>query len=335
MKVEKKILAHIIACMVSVVSSYGTVNASKIDAYHDLMSGKMFTIKYEIEDAEPVLGESDIYVKDGKTYVLCQGVEPGRKKNIDEWYENERKDPPYKGLIVVNGDDFYNEVTLKDRDVAFQLPFDFMGKKTNMIMKFSFSERGRYFLKKGGEKFYYIGCSRNGGTRKYYGMPGSANKVKPNESYNSFEYTDDVDTMLEVSYGTPVIGMVLAAIYQDDSKASAYLPNEFKFVGDGTDKAAGDYEDYCSDNNKEFCAVRFFFANNVMHKAMLVYYKKDENGEVKDNTYMRRTINIKEFDSVPKLAYLSLPNEIRVVRDKRKKNNIPNDIGTLGGNIIQ
>ena len=136
--------------------------------------------------------------------------------------------------------------------------------------------------------------------------------------------------MLEENYGTPIVGRILFAINSDNSKYA------YKFVSSGTADSGEFYEDYLSENNNVFSAVRLFFNGETLVKASNVYYEKNADGKAKDDTYMSYNIIFKEFSNIPENNYFELPKEIKIQKiDKEKydkKMEVPSDIGKLGGN---
>lgn len=281
---------------------------AKIDNYRAIMKQNAFTIKYKVESATEISDNSEIYIQDGKTYTIEKQFDPEHKKTLQDWYNNEYKDVPIGGIIVVNGKNRYTEVLYKDRNMAIANKND--DNKTYDLMELT--NLGNYFLQKDGEKFYYVSGSRKGHDKAFYGTLKRPDSIKPNESFLNQFFTDDIEPILEANYGNSVIGHILAAIYTD--KTNSYVPRNYKLSTKGNADSGETYEEYFSNQEDNSYLVKFFFNGDRLVRATSVFNQKND-GNLKNKIQFKNIVYFMEFSPTPDEKYFNLPIEVEVVRD--------------------
>ena len=92
----------------------------------------------------------------------------------------------------------------------------------------------------------------------------------------------------------------------------------YKFIGSGNLEGGLSFEDFASDRNNIFSAVRYYFEGDKLVKIAQASYLKNGN-EIA--AYEKSVINITEFSTTADQKYLSLPAELKdkTKRDKEKK----------------
>ena len=281
---------------VSIALLNGNATAAKIDAYRNMMAQKKFTIKYDIEPVKIKLDRDVVYVDGGKTYIIEKAFDHNNKKTLQDLYADEYKDPPKSGVIVVNEQNRYTEVLYHDKNVAL---YDAANNPEYKLMELT--NIRNYYLKKNNEKFYFVSWSKGGNPTTFIGTTGRPGAIKPNESFLNLFFTEDVEAMLEANYGNPIIGRILAAIYNDNA-GNAYTFHNYRLTNEGKSDNGEYYEEYTSKQDDSPCAVRFFFHGNKLVKATSVYQRKDiyKKGDME----LKNTVYFREFTDTPEEKYL-------------------------------
>ncbi len=297
-----------VSLFVSLALLSGNAYAAKIDAYRNIMAQKNFTIKYDVEPVKIKPNKDEIYVEGGKTYIIEKAFNHNNRKTLRDLYADEHKEAVKSGIIAVKGQNRYTETLYNDKNIAIYNAVDNPQYKLMELTNI-----GNYCLQTINDKFYFISASKKGNPKAFFGTTGRPGAIKPNESFLSLFFTEDVEAMLEANYGNPIIGRILAAIY-DDNAENAYTFHNYKLTNEGKSDNGEYYEEYTSKQNNASCAVRFFFNGDKLVRATSVYQRK--NTDKKSNAKLRNTVYFKEFTDTPEEKYLDLPKEIEVVRDE-------------------
>ena len=290
--------------------------AAKVDIYRNALINKNFTLKYEITKV-PVYSS----MREGS--LTFEGA-------LNDKISKKLSDVLHGGIIAVNGEDRYIET----HNTAFEMESADLSKLNiaarsdikydvkNKQYKIKVPESGVCTLIKGGDVFEFI-WTKDGDKKKYKGMV-----PKTMFGYRYFDYksgeiqanvynlrTPYQDLLEEFNYGVPEVSLILMPLLpREKIIATAWTP-EYKFFGSGSLASGLTYEDFVSDKNNFYSAIRYYFSGENMVKVAVASYIKN-NGKIQ--SYEKRIIDIVEFSPNADLNYLKIPESLKdtTKRDK-------------------
>ena len=269
--------------MVATIIFSNSADAAKVDIYRDAILNKTFTIKYEI--ANPPVFETN------KNAVFFDGKLQSAQTSLVL--------KQYSGMITANGDVKYSE-----NYVSQQLNNIGRDGKIHYVGVCQLIKSDEVF------DFYY---EIENGTKKYFGtqgMFGKTHSVKANEGKGRTPYQIMLD---EYNLGSPILTKAFLPIMPPEKIVDTPKTPKYKFVGSGNLEGSLSFEDFASDRNNIFSAVRYYFEGDKLVKIAQASYLKNGN-EV--SAYEKSVVNITEFSTTPEQSYLSLPAELK---DKTKR----------------
>lgn len=296
------------ALIVEIVIFAYPVEAAKIDLYRDAIINKNFTLKYEIKTA-PVYNS----MKEGSLTFHGDLLNKVQQKSADR---------PYKGIIVVSGADRYTEInhdayettlgnisnlTLADR---YNLKADFQNSKIKV------PESGSCILLKNEELFQFI-WSKDDNKRKYKGKVKwwefKSGEVKANIDISRTPYQDLLE---EFNYGMPEVASILLPMLPKEKVIATSWTPDYKFLDSGSLANGLTYEDYVSDKDNLYSAIRYYFNGNNLVKVAVANYLKND-GQIQ--SYEKKVINITEFSTSADVSYLKLPESLKDTTQRDKE----------------
>ena len=262
-----------------------SVEAAKVDIYREALRNNKFTLKYEVKEL-PILQTS----KDA--FFTYNGLRS--RNSTDTKYLI-----PDKGIIVSDGDTRYIETFHKDY-IEFSI---YMARELynlhNIDTKVNekdisefIENNGVYECKliKDGEITPFSWSIENGKVEHWGGYESS-----PLGASNSFMRT---------------LGLTRAFMPILSKEKIIALPDspDYKFFNSGSLDNGLTYEDFVSDKDNVFNAIRYYFKGNDMVKISLASYVKD-GGKIL--SYEKSVIKITEFSTTPDQSYLTLPEWVQ------------------------
>lgn len=115
------------------------------------------------------------------------------------------------------------------------------------------------------------------------------------------------------TYGSSRMSRYLNALLPNDNK-SLDMPT-FRYVGSGWLDNGLNYEDYKSNDDSVFEAVRYYFNGYNLVKIAAVEYWTNASGVMEGN---KTIIKINEFSPVPDTNYLQIPKGVKVKPNNKK-----------------
>ena len=270
-----------------------SADASKIDVYRNAILTKSYTIKYEISQVPIYRNNADATFSDkGLKEIAFGGF---GKKQIQ------------KGIVVSNGNDTYTEIAVdstlmktayKDKISTHEFPA--MGVcrllKNNEIFDF-------YYEIKNNKKNYYGGYS-------FFGKSHSV-KATDDKQYQQWAY---YNLMNDYNLGNNnILSNIFSPIIPPERLIATPSSPAYQFVSSGTAKDGLSYEDFASNQENIFSAVRYYFDGENLVKVAHVSYLR--NGS-QLQAYEKFVVDITEFSTTPDKKYLSLPDGLK---DKTKR----------------
>ena len=137
----------------------------------------------------------------------------------------------------------------------------------------------------------------------YYGT--KKNKVEA----NSRNYLAEI--IEGQSYGDEDMSWLLNAMLPNDLK-SADMPRYFHVKSGKLSNVS--YEDYKSDDDNTLSAIRYYFEGSKLVKISAVSYRKTVDGNVSGR---KSIIKINEFSSTPDTKFLSLPEGLEDITNRK------------------
>lgn len=294
-----------------------SADAAKIDIYRNALVNKNFTLKYEITKL-PVHSS----MREGELT-----FEGALNNKINKKISNVL----HGGIIVVSGDDRYTETN----NEAFEMDtINFSGlniaasvnakvelkdknNPKNKKFKVKVPESGVCNLIKGGDIFQFI-WSKDDNKKKYKGLSQKKTLGFGHLGYKSDEIQANVDIsrtpyqdlLEEFNYGVPEIALVLMPLLPREKIIATSWTPDYKFFGTGALPNGLTYEDFVSDKDNFYSAIRYYFNGNNMVKVAIASYFKD-GGKVK--SYEKKIIDITEFNTSADQNYLKLPESLKDV----------------------
>ena len=238
--------------------------ASNLDTYRNLLMRKTYTIKYQEITPQARATNKDRINLYGKNSM---------DTSTSELFVNK----PARSILVCDGDDKYEEI----------------GVGSNYLASIGMKDMATCRLQKGKEVFNFT---------RYYDKDKLVYRGAKKGSVSAVNYNVLATLTQGDSFGTENMTRLLNAMLPD-SRKPAGMPS-FKFVGSGWLNNGLNYEDYRSDHNGMFEAVRYYFNGYTLVKIASATYYTNAKGEL-DGT--RCIIKIDEFSPTPDKKYLSLP----------------------------
>lgn len=241
-----------------------TVLASPLNYYNQLLANNSLTIRYENTTPLPRVTNRDkvsIYGKDGM--------------NLSK--VNFLTNRPFKGVVVVNGSDKYEEI----------------GNDEVSICSLTL-----------GDKVFFFTKALEKGKIIYYGNEG-AGKVSASNRNLQAEYISGS------SYADPNLSRLLSALLP-----AAKLPMDmpyYKNVRSGKLPNGLVYEDFYTEQEGTEEAIRYYLNGNSLVKIAAASLKHLPNGTVDGDKVI---IRIKEFSNMPDTSLLTLPEGLKDVTKK-------------------
>lgn len=158
-------------------------------------------------------------------------------------------------------------------------------------------------LQKGSDLFVYVKYN-DGKKQEIY---GSKKGTISSADRNLFAVA-----MQGASFGSSSMTRYLNALLPDENK-SKDMP-KFTYVGSGWLDNGLNYEDYKSNENGMFEAVRYYFNGYNLVKIAAAQYWTNNAGVIEGN---KTIIKINEFSPTPDKAYLELPAGVKVKTQKK------------------
>ena len=263
-----------------------SADAAKIDVYRNAILNKTFTIKYEISTPPVVESNGNGNLSDKGFSSAAAGFQFSLQN----------------GISVANNEDRYIEIYFKNN-------FNFTNRDAEGKIQTSHSKEnymGSCQLTKGNEVFNFYYEVKNG-VKKYY-------------SYgNEGDYKTPYQILLdEYSLGYPALTNAFIPLLPPEKVIDTPQTPKYKFIGSGNLGNNLSFEDFASDRNDIFSAVRYYFEGDKLVKIAQASYLKNGN-EI--SAYEKSVINITEFSTTADQSYLSLPAKLKdkIKRNKEKK----------------
>ena len=273
-----------------------STDAAKTDVYRDALRNKNFTIKYSVVTPPVYQGITD-------AVLTPKGL---AKKGFYA-----QSDMLHEGIVVVSGEDKYTEI-FRNKNL-FNVPIRIASGETRNSVS-ELKETGVCRLKKNGETFNFF-YEVEGGQKKYYGgygiYGGKSSSVEADKSIFSTPYMEMIE---EYNFGSPALADALAAILPPENVIAFTDTPEYKFLNSGSLGNGLAYEDFISNKNGVFSAVRYYFNGDKLVKIASVSYAKSGD---KITVYKKAVLDVKEFLPTAEGSYLSLPGQLK---DKTKRN---------------
>lgn len=301
-------LKKFFALLIGIFVFISSVEAAKVDMYREALLNKNFTLKYEIVKVP-------IYQSMREGMLTFKGALLSR--NIQEI-----SDIPHGGIIVVNGEDRYTEtyhnayettlgnisnLTFAD---SYSLKMDLNNKKIKVL------ESGNCILLKNGDIFQFI-WSKDGDKRKYKGKikwwEFKSDAIKANVDISRTPYQDLLE---EFNYGVSEMALVFLPLLPREKIIAASWTPDYKFFSSGSLANGLTYEDFVSDKDNFYSAIRYYFNGNSMVKVAIANYLKNDG---KVQSYEKKVINITEFSPFADQNYLKLPEELKDITQRDKE----------------
>lgn len=121
-------------------------------------------------------------------------------------------------------------------------------------------------------------------------------------------------TMLGSSYGSSAMSRYLNAMLPNENKTSDQPV--FRYVTSGWLDNGLNYEDYKTENNGVYEAVRYYFNGYTLVKIAAIQYWKNAQGVLEGK---KTIIKINEFSPTPDQSYLNLPAGVKDSTKRKKK----------------
>lgn len=286
-----------------------STEAAKVDIYRNALINKNFTLKYEIKQV-PVYSS----MREGN--LTFEGT-------LQNKVAKKMSDVLHGGIIVVNGEDRYIETNneafeMESADFSklniaarSDIKYDAKNKK----YKIKVPESGVCNLIKGGDIFEFI-WTKDGDKKKYKGMVPKKMLGYKYFDYKSGEIQANVidsrtpyqDLLEEFNYGVPEMALILMPLLPREKIIATSWTPEYKFWGSGSLAGGLTYEDFVSDKNNFYSAIRYYFSGENMIKVAVASYIKN-NGKIQ--SYEKRIIEIAEFSPSADLNYLKIPESLK------------------------
>lgn len=238
--------------------------ASNLDTYRNLLLKKTYTIKYQ--EITPQARATN------KDRINLYG-----KNSMDTSTSDLFVNKPTQNILACDGNNKYEEIGVGN---AYLKSAGIKGVATCR-------------LQKGKEVFNYT---------RYYDKDKLVYRGAKKGSVSAVDYNILATLTQGESFGTANMTRLLNAMLPNNNKAAG-MPS-FRYVGSGWLNNGLNYEDYRSDSNGVFEAVRYYFNGYTLVKIASATYYTNSKGEL-DGT--RCIIKIDEFSPTPDKNYLSLP----------------------------
>ena len=206
----------------------------------------------------------------------------------------------HRGIVIVDGNDMYTETA-----------FDSMALKHKVDGKTITTKNpigGVCKLVKDNEFFNFYYEIKND-KQSYYGGQsyfGKSHSVKANDNRFQTPYQSLIN---DYTFGSVVLNDIFSPIIPPERLIATPSSPIYQFVSSGTAKDGLFYEDFASNKENIFNAIRYYFNGDNLVKVAHVSYLKNGN---QLQTYEKFVVDINEFSTIPDRKYLSLPAELKV-----------------------
>ena len=160
-------------------------------------------------------------------------------------------------------------------------------------------------LQKGLDTYVFVKYNNNGQQEVYGNKKNSVAAIETNLV---------AQTMMGSSYGSSAMSRYLNAMLPNDDK-TADQPI-FRYVTSGWLENGLNYEDYKTENDGVYEAVRYYFNGYTLVKIAAIQYWKNAQGGLEGK---KTIIKINEFSPVPDQTYLNLPTGVKDNTKRKKK----------------
>lgn len=304
----------VLALTLATLLTTSTSEATRIDRYRAMVENNSFTIRYEID--KPPTRETN---KEGTLTKSGNVANSSMKASTIALFQTQ----PHSGVVVVDGENRYIE---QHRDFVKE----FVGTpmlygpvagiavdRANTMENIKVREIGVCQLLKDGEIFKFQFRVNKDNEKKYSnggasGWFGSSKDVKAidAESVAGNTYTALIEGM---NFGSAALSKSLLPILPPARVIqTAFTPN-YKYFDAGTLDDGTNYEDYISNENGVFHAIRYYFDGDELKSAKIVAYAANLDGQT---GYEKTIIRFTEFSATPDQSLLQLPEGLR---DKTKR----------------
>ena len=285
-------LKKFLILLTAIIIFSNQADAAKIDIYRDAILNKNFTIKYEI--TSPPIYQSN---HDG---------------SLSEWGFSQKSTGynynMHSGIVVENGENRYSETYSSIQiNNAYR---DTTGK--NNVAQSKIMYNGSCQLVKDGELFNFFYEVKDG-QKKYYGGQGVFGKSHSVKAAENKYLTPYQNFLNEYNLGSSILTKAFLPIIPPEKVIDTPQTPQYKFIGSGNLEGGLSFEDFASDRNNIFSAVRYYFEGDKLVKIAQASYLKNGN-EIA--AYEKSVVNITEFSTTAEQSYLSLPAELK---DKTKR----------------
>lgn len=300
----RKIFFILLTAILILTSS---VEAAKVDKYRDAIVNKNFMLKYEV-------AKVPVYQS------MRSGTLTFRENLLGS--NEEITKSLHHGIVCVSNENRYIEIYKNAYETTFgnisnlTLADRYIFKPDIKNKKIKVPERGNCILFKNGEIFQFI-WAKDGDKRKYLGKikywEYKSGEIKANADISRTPYQDLVE---EYNYGVPEISLVIMPLLPREKVIATPWTPDYKFFSSGSLNNGLTYEDFVSNRNNFFSAVRYYFNGNDMVKVAIASYIK-ENGKIQ--SYEKKVINITEFSTNVDQNYLKLPESLKDTTERNKE----------------
>ena len=205
----------------------------------------------------------------------------------------------------------YNSVEIDKDDIYTETAFDSMALKHKVDGKTITTKNpigGVCKLVKDNEFFNFYYEIKND-KQSYYGGQsyfGKSHSVKANDNRFQTPYQSLIN---DYTFGSVVLNDIFSPIIPPERLIATPSSPIYQFVSSGTAKDGLFYEDFASNKENIFNAIRYYFNGDNLVKVAHVSYLKNGN---QLQTYEKFVVDINEFSTIPDRKYLSLPAELKV-----------------------
>ncbi|MBR1420241.1 MAG: hypothetical protein IJ575_04210 [Selenomonadaceae bacterium] len=301
---KKIVLTLTLAALLTASNS----EAAKLDRYRQMLENNSVTIRYEIDQA-PMREMS----KEGKL------TEKGlvANQNSIAFFENQ----PHAGIVVLDGENRYIE---QSRNFVRELSYYAEKKKAEISDKIQIPERGLCKLVKDGEIFNFEYSVNKKNEKKYSDgdyfksvwKMFSGSKTIESIDVDSDEANTYTAMIEEYYFGSKDLSKALLPILPPSRVIqTAFTPN-YKYFDAGTLDNGTNYEDYVSNENGIFHAIRYYFDGDELKSAKIVAYANNLDGRT---GYEKTIIKFTEFSATPDQSLLKLPDTLKAKSKKSEE----------------
>lgn len=281
----------VLALTLTTLLTASNSEATKLDRYRAMIENNSVTIRYTIDQA-PMREMS----KEGR---LTEKGLSSLKKSNENFYN--------EGIVIIDGENRYIE---QDRNFIRNLSAEELEKHHP-----DFKIMATCDLLKDGEIFRYNYYINKHDKRRDY-IAGSFKKPVEAIDVNSDEANTYTAMVEDYHFGSKDLSKALLPILPPSRVIqTAFTPN-YKYFDAGTLENGTNYEDYVSNENGIFHAIRYYFDGDELKSAKIVAYANNLDGRT---GYEKTIINFTEFSATPDQSLLKLPDTLKAKSKKSKE----------------